>query len=614
MERRFRIRAGTTTVFTSAYGDFPTLGGSGIAVSANNSAYNLGVEARDRLWNTTAFINQVIATVLHPPAFLAQCGVAPCQLTSASNVSHNLSTFGYDPDDPTGLRTAIGVGALPNQLGHVANTWPGGTNFEFSATDVISGFAQGVGTPTGSRALLHSHITVLATPASPGGALTAGGLASLIGSGAISTTPFSRSAAGTGFVNTPSNAGAYVQTPTSITTAAAPAVLVNGGVIATPIQEIYQAQARDRAGNLTAIIGWHVYTNNGTNPFFTGLVASSAFIGGVQATFPGVAQDGPGPVFGNEVYQGSFDLQYAGMAHLIYERPSPQASTLFDDFIMMPQPISFMTGASGTPTSFIQAIQGVTVGGLGVGVDGEPVTGHAPTGAPGVKPSWVNARSYNATLEGATATTFPCHNYAAAVLVAIRPCHITNGAPAADGTTGSSAHLPASILSTQVSTGTGFAAPPGALNIANFYIASIQVSAASGSPAVRTATIRIRARGPTITFLNPFPSGLLVVEQIQAAAGPGGGPYLRPVAGTLTPQFLPGLPTLDNGTIRDFDWVFVFTLPAMTPADGILTNGDRVIRVIGLDGDFDGLRSNGAAVPFDATTALTFPVGITYVP
>lgn len=637
MERRFRIRMGTTTQFTGAFGASPALGATGIAVSANNSTYNLGVEAIDRLGNVTGFINQIVASVVTPPAFLAQCGAAPCQLTASSSTSNNLSTFGYDPDDPMSVYTNIGVGSLgptsavfpPPALSavsvsgsarqYVFNTVPGGTNFEYSATDVISGFAA-PGTPVGSRALFNSHVSVLATVNSAGGAFTAAGLANLIGTSTISTTPFGTSAAGTGFVNTPANSAGYVQTPTSITTAAGPAVLVNGGVIATPIQEVYQARARDRAGNLAPIIAWHVYTNNATNPIFTGLIAQGLFFGGIQATFPGTSQDGPGPVFGNEVREGSFDLEYPAVGHLVYERPNPAVSTLFDDIIFMPQNINFQTGGNGVSTgtapSFIRALQGVTAVAAAVSIDGEPVTGGTPTGAQ-VKPNVLTGRAYNGTLVGIPSGTFQCHNFTGAALTGFRPCHINNLAPLADAATGTSAHAGAPIISTQVETGTAFSGAVGPLNIANFYISSITVSAPSGAApnVVRTATVTIRARGPTITFNNPFPGGLVVVERIGTGpANPGADPYYRPISGTLTPNFLPGLPSLDNGVIRDFNWTFVFTLPAMTGADGILTTGDREIRAIGLSTGFDGLVSSGAMVPFDATVATTTAVGITYVP
>ncbi|MEX1256184.1 MAG: hypothetical protein WEG36_01075 [Gemmatimonadota bacterium] len=660
--RRFRVRTGAIVVYTGSYGESPCLGlttgppaegctpNTGIAKSANNTTYNAQVEVHDfGLENTSSWTSQSLPTGANAP-----CAVEPtvCELTASNAASHTLTTFGYDPDDPSALYTTVGgataLGPLFSTVPfppsipamavdgqarqYVFETVPAGANFEFSATDMISGFAA-PGAPGGSRALLHSHVTATATVNSPLGVFTGAGIGHLLGTALVpaNVTPFGTSKAGTGFVNSPLNTGAYVQTPTSITTAAAPAVLVNGGVVATPTQEVYQARARDRAGNLTLIIAWHVYTNNTVRPIFTGLIAQGLFFGGTLATFPGTSQDGdPGATFGNEVYEASFDLSYLGMANLVYERAVNSAlkfSTLFDDFILMPQPINFTTGAAGataTSPAFIRALQPVTGVVAAVSPDGEPVAGGTPAGVQ-VKPSIMTGRAYNGTLEGLALSPlpvpiYPCHAWAGAVLAAsFRPCHITDGAPMAASATGTSAHAGATILSTQVETGTAFSGAVGPLNIANFYIAEMTVSAPSGSApnVVRTATIKIRARGPTITFANPFPGGLVVVENLGTLLPGPVGPYYRPIAGATaspTPLFAAGFPTLDNGSIRDFDWTFSFTLPVTTVADGLATNGSREIRVIGLSGGFDGLVSSGAQVPFHATTALTTAVGIMYVP
>jgi hypothetical protein len=574
-ERRFEVRTGTSVTFTSDWGASPLMGDVGIGNSPNNSQYNLRVQARDRLGNTTSFLSQSTSSA---------CGTVGslCHLTASNATSHNRTTFGYDEDAPVASRGQVaGEDLLPNQLQHVFNTLPGAEVYQVQAQDVISGFAAPT-VPLSSAALRHSHIRVLATPNSPNGALVpppsgSAGITNLIGTTTNTATPFAVSESGSGFVNSPAWYNDYTQTPTTISTLGGTSIPVDA---AGPQYEIYQAQARDKAGNLSDIIAWQVYHNDNEAPIFTGLVAQVAYFGGQPATFPGTADDAV------EVYQGSFSLHYPGIGDLVYERASPQVQELFDDSIMSPAFVDY------TADAFIRSLDIV---------DGS----HAPVSGTLVKPNLITARVFNGTLEGMPTATYPCDLPGGAY---VRPCHLSGSWPAADPAEGASGHGFAAILPNSVENGESFGdvAAPTAIN--EWSVTGYTVSAASGPIPTRTATLQIRARGVTNTFLNPFADdqAIVVVELIVDDAGDR---YLRPINGTLTPQFNDPFPTLDNGIIRDYDWNFTFTLPALAGGEGVYTNGARCIHAVGLSEDFDGLATLETNIPFDATQAAMIAPG-----
>jgi len=573
--RLIEVRQGTNVVYTVDWGETGVLMGDvGIGNSPNNSTYNLRSQVRDRLGNTTSPMGQTTS---------GQCGdvSTACHLTASNATSHNRVTFGYDEDAPVATRgTAGDTGTpLPNQLQHVFNTLPVGDEvFQFQAQDVISGFASPL-VPTTSLAVRHSHITVNATPQSPNGALVAppsgsAGIFNAVGDVPNTNTPFEVSESGSGFVNVPEWYDGYAQFPTDISTMGVGSVAVNA---AGPHYQIYQAQARDKAGNLSDIIAWQVYHNDNSEPIFTGLVAQVAYFGGQPAVFPGTADDAV------EVYQGSFSLRYPGIGDLVYERASPQVQELFDDSIESPAFVNY------TADAFIRSLDVV---------DGS----HAPVLGTPVKPNLIQARVFNGTLEGMPEGAFnglyTCDLPGGAY---VRPCHVSGSWPAADPAEGASSRGEAGILPNSVENGEDFAAEPAPTRINEWSISGYTVSAVSAA-GTRTATLQIRARGVTNTFLNPFADdqAIVVVEVIRDDAE---GRFLRPIEGTLTPQFNSPLPTLDSGSIRDYDWTFTFTLPALAGIDGIYGNGARCVHAVGLSEGFDGLATIDTEIPFDATQA-----------
>lgn len=114
----------------------------------------------------------------------------------------------------------------------------------------------------------------------------------------------------------------------------------------------------------------------------------------------------------------------------------------------------------------------------------------------------------------------------------------------------------------------------------------------------------MRATGAPSTFVNPFASAPLVLETASGATpvrwriAPA-LPQRSPGSAVVTPLFTPPLPTLDNGTQRDFVWQVTITKPCSA--------GTFDFRVLGLNATFDGLLTT------DVVTIGSFPGGLTSV-
>lgn len=530
--RTFQVHTGS---FGGTLVETGTLTSAGLANSVNNTTYYLRAQVVDRLGNQ-ATINTTVA--------------GGQSIANAASTSHTLTTFGVDKDAPSISRGNTDLVALQAAQSTIDLA---GASYEVQGTDVVSGFAA----PAVGEGLRHSHISVVGTLHS-----AVLSTSTVLGSGSVSATPFATSNAGT-FVNTPQNAvGLYVQLPTAITSNP-----TNQTVPAGPAYYIYQAQVRDKAGNLSPVLTWQVYRNAGSYPQLTGLVPQGVFNGGAPAVFLATADDNGAGVPGVEVHQGSFDITYGTLGRLVYARPNPTAAVLFDDAIAIPAPVTY------TAPNFLRRLQVVSAA-------------HAPVNAVDVHiPNLITGRVYNGLNVSLAAAAQQNHQGS------------VGGAPGAafEAVTGTSAQFGVPILATQVQVGTDFASVAPATAIQQWVVASYSTSAASGGNV--TATITIRARGASGAFLNPFTGGAIrIVEQASAV-----DPYLVQLnAVTPAPNFSAPFPTLDNGIIRDFDWTFTLTRP---------TGSTVYLRGIGVNPGHDGLVTQGATISFAASQpAGTAPV------
>lgn len=563
-ERSFRIRTGTTVVAGQDFSDNP-LTIAGVANSINNTTYNAQAQVCDRLLNCRTI-------TMAPNA--GHAAVNPAATSHFAAVG-TTGTFGKDDERPVISRGNVGAGAITTAQNTINVV--GAQNYETQATDVISGFAA-PGISLADNAMQHALVQVLGTANSPTltrNALVQGGLASP----QTSTTPFTTSTDGSFIVTGGTGAAAgtqnslryatYAQTPTSISTQPA------AGSVAVPAgfgYYIYQSQVQDKAGNLSDVLTWQTYVSNNSVPALTGLVAPGTFNGGLTAVFPATSQDNV------EVHQGSFDIQYPGIGNLVYERPAPTAATLFDNTISLPN--SFNFEAPG----FIRAIQGVSA-----------APAHAPTGAP-IQPNLITGRVYNGLNTSLAAAAQQNHRGSVGGVGA-----------AADANTGTSAHVAAGILSTQVQIGRNFASTtaanyPAPIAVNNWLVVSASHAAIGGTATTATVTFRIRARGASGTFENPFfqggADGLSLVERFAPV------PYLQPVTTTFTRQFTHPFPTADNGVLRDFEWTFTVTRPV-----GSVFN----FHVLGLNSGFDALATRHTTVTFPAAgAAANAALGVVY--
>jgi hypothetical protein len=556
-EARFQIRTGTTVVAGHSFADNVTVL-AGLDNSVNNTTYNAQVQVTDRLGN--------VATVTMAPNAGHAAGNAGA--TSHYAAVGTLGTFGVDKDAPAITRGNIAPGAnitVARSYLNVPTATGAGValndQFQVNSTDIISGFAA-PGISAGDNALLRSYVQVLGTPNAP--TTLVRNIVGGIGTGTPNAAPFARVAANQ-FVATAARTAAYAQTPTSITMSGANSVTV-------PVAlgyHIFQAQTQDKAGNLSPVLSWEVYVNNNNAPIITGLVAPGVFTGGAPAVFPATAQDGV------EVFAGSVALQYPAIGRLVYEAnngivvsDNAASATLFDDKITIPETLNL------TAPAFIRNLQVVTA-----------APAHAPPAAgSAVIPNAVSARVYNGYHNGLTAATRQNHRGS-----------VGGVGGAVDVARGASALLTAGILPTQVVGGTNFIAAAVPVRVGQFVIESYTTSAAAAGNV--TATIRVRATGPTGTFVNPFGTRLALVERV---ADPDGGlDYLQPVTTTFAAQFSEPFPTLDNGAQRDYVWTFT-----VTRATGAIVN----FHVVGLSADFDGLTTRGTTITFTAgLVAATTP-------
>lgn len=564
-EARFQIRTGTTAVAGHTFADNVTVL-AGLDNSVNNITYNAQVQVVDRLGNTTT------ATMATNAGHAAGNPAA----TSHYALSGTVGTFGVDKDAPVIVAGNIAPGtnitAARSYLNVPTNTGAGvalNNQFQVNATDIISGFAAS-GISVGDNALLRAYVQVLGTPNAP--TTLVRNIVGGIGAGTPSATPFAQVVAGN-FVTTAARTPNYAQTPTSITMSGANSVTV-------PVAlgyHIFQAQVQDKAGNRSAVLSREVYVNNNNAPSITGLVAPGVFTGGSPAVFPATAQDNV------EVFAGSVALQYPGVGRLVYEAPNgivvsdnAASATLFNDRITNPETLNL------TVPAFIRNIQVTTAAAVPnvIGVNQAP-----PVAGSAVIPNLVGARVYNGYHNGLTAATRQDHRGSLGGVGA-----------AVDVARGASSILTAAILPPQVVGGTNFIAAAAPVRIGQFMIDSYTTGAAASGNV--TATIRVRATGPTGTFVNPFGTGLALVERV---ADPDGGlDYLQIVATTFAPQFAEPFPTFDNGAQRDYVWTFTVARPTLS---------NSTFHVVGLSAGFDGLATRGTQVTFTASlVAATTPV------
>lgn len=474
------VRQGTTVVTQGQ-----ALTSAALTNSVDNTVYNVQLRSCDRLNNCI--------TVDQSAGVLPQAAIA---------------TFGVDIDAPTGVNNASPADMT------VMNAAAGAFSVNFS--DALSGFAA-------TGAVSHNYMVVT-------GSATGMVRTILVGAGLpTAATPFANVAAGTFVTTTPLATAAYVPAPTLITVTATPVAASEG-------YHIYQARARDQAGNVSAIFSRRVYVANGVAATaVTGLNASSNYTGGAAAAFPGFAQDN------TEIISGEFRLNYPNLGgNLIYPRATPTVNTTFDDAgFAMPTSVAFSVPA------FVRGLQATAAG--------VPAADFASA-----KPNAATARVFNPF--GATAA---------------------NPEGASAGSAGISADFTAAILPTQVANGTTYTGSA----TAGWNLSAPTAVTASG---FTTWTFTATANGPTGTYLNPFGAGLMVTE---AAAG---GANHRIIAGpgavlpagttvTVTPNFVAPFPTLDNGVRRDFTWTI--TIRRAVGA------GSFDYRVIGLSANHDGLIS-----------------------
>jgi hypothetical protein len=552
-EARFQIRTGTTAVAGHTFADNVTVL-AGLANSVNNTTYNAQVQVVDRLGN--------VATVTMAPNVGHAAGNAAA--TSHFALSGTIGTFGVDKDAPAVARGNI----LPGTNVTLARSYinvpvnngagvAGSNQFQVTATDQLSGFAAS-GISVADNALARVYLQVLGTPNQPTTLIR--NIVGGIGAGTPNAAPFAQVVAGN-FVTTAQRTPNYAQTPTSIEMAGPNSVQM----AIAPGYHIFQAQVRDKAGNLSPVVSTEVYVNDDSAPAVTGLVAGGSFTGGAPAVFPASTQDAV------EVFSGSVALQYPGLGRIAYESPNgivqsdnAASVTLFDDKITNPETISL------TVPAFIRNLQYVTA---------DP--GHAPPVAgSAVVPNLVSARAYNGFHNGLTAATRQNHRGSVGGV----------GGLVADPARGASALFTAPILPGQIIGGTDFIAAAVPVRVSQFVIESYSTGAAVAGNV--TATVRVRVTGPSGTFVNPFADRLALVERV---ADPDGGlDYLQPTTVTFAPQFSEPFPTLDNGAQRDYVWTFTITRPTAAVAS---------FHVVGLSAGFDGLTTRGATITFAANVA-----------
>ena len=501
--RTFVVRSAADTMVVLSEGSGNTAHAS-LDNSIDNNAYQLQQRWVDLLGNTRS------VTVVASGSFTTIDD-------AVNNNTFGKATFGIDMEAP---EAEIVSDFEDTETFLLLN---GGETFDTEAVDVISGFAA----PLSGHAFDHLLVRVNGTPGSS--MLTRTSVAS---TGTISTTPFATSGADNtiaGLVPVTT----YIRTPTSLDYSG------QVGPTSDPGYFIYQARVRDKAGNTSPLMTRWVYNSENSAPEVSSVAVTTALQGGQPVAFPAVGSDDV------ELWQGSFDMDYAG-ARLVYNRPAPQISTLFDDVITIPAIFSFAADA------FIRSLHVVDVL-------------NAPAGV-GAKPSIINAIAYN----GWAFEADPSHVDASV------------GVSAANGNSNTFA---AAVNAALVEDGVDWASMDAQLQINEWRPVSFSTGAVSGGNV--TATVRVRARGPTSTFQNPF-AAVLVVE--------ADGAFITPLDIALTPNFNAPFPTTDSGTDRDYEWTFTITRPVGDVAD---------LHVVGLNTGFDALATQVFTISFVASTPVT---------
>jgi hypothetical protein len=474
----------------------------------------------------------------------------------AAAASHTLASFGTDYTPSSWAFATTTENANSVNAGETIIQVAVDEELEVRGVDQGSGFAP----PATGEGMRHTLIRILPNP--PTSPVTARSTVAG-GTGTIVANPFETAGEGAA-VQTLGGVTTYVRTPTSLQNI----INVLAAIGASPNHGyyLYQAQGRDKAGNLTPIIHQSIFVNDENEPAITGLNATATYTGGAQALYPFASED-PG-----EVLESSFDNRYPGVSlggaavdlRWTFNRPADMTNLngavtsaqplSFDDIIEMPFARNLRTGF------FLRSLQGVDAD-------------HNPAAAP-VRPNEVRGRVYN--VFGSRAASTATHRTAFAA------------------GQGFSDYFAAPILPTQVAAGTNW-------NTVPFFgdpvtdDQSWMVTNVVAGPAVdgnRTFTLTLQARGTSGQFLNPFP------EDLDPGIVRADNGFIFPVA-TGEKAFTHPFPSADDGVRRDFRWTVQYTQPVAAGlqrvhAFGMNANGDVLIGLfcdlLFTPGDFDCLN------------------------
>lgn len=477
-DRIFNARTGTTVVATDVTSP------ADLDESPTNTAYNVVAVVQDRLANT--------ATITQ------SAGAAPNALATFG-VDLSVPIINWDETFPASFdadTTTVDVHAGA---------------FASIAEDSISGFAD-PGQALARDAMEHNLVQVTGNYLQSPTMLNVNPIVGTL----PSASPFAAVNAGS-FVSTPGQIDAFAVSATA--TAIEYDIDLSAAVAAGAGYFIYQVRARDKAGNLSDVIGRQVYVNNGEVP---------TIVQGLQTAI--ALPYGPGDVI---EFQGAYDdaVEIVSMASGINYgatglnlwgeiMPVPNDGVKFNDVIVRPQ---FLT---------VEASLGIRS--LAFSADGLTVLVQDDATA-------VAVSIFNGFADPATAWDVSTGGSLsdAALLPAIE------GAPAT---------LWDDLVAELVDTG---------------YTITVE----SWTPATQTSTGIVQIMGTPSTFDDPF-AAVAIVEN-------DGAGNVR-IVGLATRTTSGSFPHLDDGLKREFRWTFsvsgvsaTSTLHAvgLVANDGLVTNG-----------------------------------------
>lgn len=459
------------TIVDSSTGVIP----ASIANSATNLVYVASARANDRLGNWAV---RELSTPAAP--HLAQLA------------------FGVDRTAPTLANCTTATPGCGATLAADAVTNTGG-NFQVFATDTLSGFLLNTSCGVATNVCGMDHLLARVTG---GTTANAAPVTTFVAGSAFSTpttTPLATSGAGSAIGNFSTGVIGYIPsgvTPTQIIGPVVAATTPNG-------YYIYQARARDRAGNLATLITRRAYVNDNNVPVITGFQGPLGPVaGGSTVPVTILANDAPATQ-GLDLVAGDIRVGYAALGAAPFLYPKSTIGATFDDTI------NNFTQTTVQATNFIDWIQA------------------APAGVPGAVGS---AGPVSVTVYNGFGNT-------------------------AGATSGISA---AQVVPVTVSgTGTNFGAA-GPNQTQTWIPTSSCTSSSVAYPRTTTCTITFTAQGPSGTYTSPFTNGVLVLEGSTAA------PTSYLLFGSAAPAFTPPFNNGDNGVIRIFRWTVTVskTVPA----------------------------------------------------